>query len=106
MIVKSSDAKIIKMGEGCERKVLASKGKLMTTELNIKKGVCAPKHSHPHEQSNYILKGSMKFEIGLETVVLEEGDSCYIEPNVPHKATALEDSRMMEIFTPLREDIK
>lgn len=105
MIVKKSDAKIVSGPEGFERIFFAGGGKLMSTKVNMKKGVVGPSHSHPHEQVNYILSGSLEVTIAGEKNVIEVGDSYYVEPNVEHGAVAIEDTVMFETFTPVREDL-
>ena len=39
-----------------------------------------------------------------QSFILKAGDSYYVEPNVPHGATALEEGVILDIFTPQRED--
>lgn len=105
MIVKKSDAKIVSGPEGFERIFFAGGGKLMSTQVNMKKGIVGPSHSHPHEQVNYILSGSLEVTIAGEKNVIEAGDSYYVEPNVEHGAVAIENTVMFETFTPVREDL-
>ena len=105
MIVKKSDAKIVSGPEGFERIFFAGGGKLMSTQVNMKKGIVGSSHSHPHEQVNYILSGSLEVTIAGEKNVIEAGDSYYVEPNVEHGAVAIEDTVMFETFTPVREDL-
>jgi quercetin dioxygenase-like cupin family protein len=77
----------------------------MSTQVNMKKGVVGPMHSHPHEQVNYILSGSLEVTINGEKTILIAGDSYYVEPDVVHGAVALLDTVMFETFTPQREDM-
>ncbi len=105
MIVKKSDARVVTGPEGFERIFFAGGGKLMSTQVNMKKGVVGPNHSHPHEQVNYILSGSLEVTIAGEKTVITAGDSYYVEPNIEHGAVALLDTVMFETFTPIREDL-
>jgi quercetin dioxygenase-like cupin family protein len=57
-----------------------------------------------HEQISYILSGTFEYEEAGETYILKAGDTYYVEPEVPHGATALEDGVILDIFTPQRED--
>jgi hypothetical protein len=41
---------------------------------------------------------------GHDIAPLEPGDSCLLEPDVPHGATALEDSVLIDALAPPRED--
>lgn len=55
-------------------------------------------------QIGYLLKGSFDVTIGDEQAVLKEGDSYYAQPGVVHSVVALEDSALLDVFTPQRED--
>src|SRR4029079_17174572 len=46
----------------------------------------------------------MRFEIGDETFDLEPGDSWMIPSGVPHEAAGIERCRVVEAFSPPRED--
>jgi quercetin dioxygenase-like cupin family protein len=71
-----------------------------------KKGSIVPTHTHPHEQIGYIVKGKAKLKIGEKEHLLENGDSYYIPPNIEHGATLIEESTIIDIFSPPREDYK
>ncbi|MGE5549025.1 MAG: cupin domain-containing protein [Bacteroidota bacterium] len=89
---------------GVSRQVLARGGGLMTVEVRFAKGVAMPPHTHPHEQVSYILAGRFEGFIGGEKTILTAGDTYYVPPDVPHTVTALEDSVILDVFTPQRED--
>ena len=92
-------------GEGVVRKILAYSPNLMTVELEFEKGAIGAKHSHPHEQIGYIVSGSLIYqEEGQEVKVLVTGDTYYVAPNVVHGVKVLEDTKLLDIFTPMRED--
>lgn len=42
------------------------------------------KNSHPGQEFNLVLEGSMELYIGGKTMVLEEGDSIYFDSSKPH----------------------
>jgi len=104
MIVKGESVAPIIVGEGVERKIIARGGKMMSVEVSFKKGSIGALHSHPHEQVSYIIKGSFEFELDGKKEVIKAGDSYYIEPDVMHGVVALEDSIILDLFTPQRED--
>lgn len=89
---------------GVMRKILAYSNDLMVCELHFDKGSVGAIHSHPHSQCTYILSGAFEFNIGGEKKVLVSGDSTYKQPNIPHGAVCLEEGRLLDIFTPCRED--
>ncbi|MCE5283271.1 MAG: cupin domain-containing protein [Deltaproteobacteria bacterium] len=89
---------------GVQRKILASDGKLMTVEVRFKKGAVGAIHSHPHEQISYIVSGSFACNLDGDKKTLRAGDTYYVRPNLPHGVEALEDSVILDVFTPQRED--
>ena len=104
MVVINSSIESEGVAEGVERKILASSGKLMTVEVTFKEGAIGALHSHPHEQISYITKGRFEFEIDGKKYMLIAGDSYYVQPDLVHGIKALEDSVILDVFTPQRED--
>lgn len=104
MFIKSNDVNTVKMAEGVERKVLSHGGSLMSVEVSFKKGGVGTLHSHMHEQISYVIEGSFKFTLGQDKQIITVGDSCYIAPDVMHGVVALEDSKLIDVFSPQRED--
>ncbi|MBE7722696.1 MAG: cupin domain-containing protein [Lacrimispora celerecrescens] len=104
MVLKYEDIIPANPEPGITRRILARGGSMMGVEASFKKGAVGSVHKHPHEQVSYIVSGSFQYEADGITYMLKAGDSYYVEPDVPHGATALEDSVILDIFTPQRED--
>lgn len=77
---------------------------MMLARVLLKKGSVVPEHSHHNEQITYILDGALKFEIDGKEIVVSTGEVLCIPPHMPHKATALEDTVDLDVFTPPRAD--
>ncbi len=93
------------LGGGVMRKVLSYSRNLMACELTFEKGSVGAPHSHPHEQIGYIISGKLVYqEDGQADKILETGDTYYVAPNVVHGVQILEDTKLLDIFTPMRED--
>ena len=93
------------LGGGVTRKVLSYSENLMACELHMEKGAVGALHSHPHEQIGYVISGKLVYqEEGCEDKVLVTGDSYYVPPNAVHGIEVLEDTKLLDIFTPMRED--
>jgi quercetin dioxygenase-like cupin family protein len=93
------------LGGGVKRKVLSYSQNLMACELTFEKGAVGAPHSHPHEQIGYIISGKLVYqEAGQADKILETGDTYYVAPNVVHGVQILEDTKLLDIFTPMRED--
>ena len=67
-------------------------------------GAVVPEHTHPHEQTGYCIRGSLRFFGGGEETIVAAGDCWNFAPGAPHGAEALEDSVVIEVFSPIRED--
>ena len=104
MIVKNNSVKKENLGGGVGRKILARGGKLMMVEVCFEKGGIGVVHTHPHEQISYVHKGSFEFELDGKKEIVRAGDTIYVPSNIPHGVVALEESVIVDIFTPQRED--
>ncbi len=100
----SSDYKNIQDGK-IMFKTLTHCDKVHLIEFIIKKDVFLPEHSHPNVQIGYLIEGKLEFVIDGKTYIAEPGDSWCIPKNIPHSAKILEDSKVIEVFSPIREDL-
>jgi len=72
--------------------------------FHLEKGSVIPIHKHPHEQTGYLVSGAMKFILDGETYEAGAGDSWNISGNIEHGVEVLEDTVVIEVFSPVRED--
>ncbi|HSF46065.1 MAG TPA: cupin domain-containing protein [Chitinophagaceae bacterium] len=72
--------------------------------VEVKQGSILPQHQHPHEQITFILEGELEMTIGGETMTLKPGNFHVIHSNVPHSAVAHVDCKLIDVFSPVRED--
>mgnify|MGYP000986542137 CR=1 FL=1 len=100
MYTRNNEAKVQKIDDKSYRKILGSSGSLMMVEVHFKEGGIGAPHSHFHEQISYVIKGSFRAEVDGEEKVLYPGDSFYAGKNIVHGLTALEDSIIVDVFTP------
>jgi quercetin dioxygenase-like cupin family protein len=91
------------LNEKLSRKVITGE-KVMVAQLSLAQGCTVPLHHHEHEQISCVVKGALKFELEGRELTLRAGDVLVIPSNVPHSATALEDSQALDIFSPIRQD--
>jgi quercetin dioxygenase-like cupin family protein len=87
------------------RNVLTDQGSIMVVEVELAKGFRGDIDQHVHEQVSYIKKGSVEFEVGGVKRILKEGDVQYIPSNVVHRVKVIEDCMILDVFTPIREDL-
>ena len=104
MFLKIADVAQTDLGDGLSRQILASGGNMMTVQVAFEKGAVGTPHTHQHEQVGYVLQGSFELTFADEVTVIESGDTYYVPPNVLHGVVALEDSILLDVFTPQRQD--
>jgi len=103
--VENSRLPLIPAGEGVNRRILAYTDELMCVENHFKKGAVGPVHSHPHTQITYVVSGVFEFTIAGETKIVRQGDCMLKKDGVPHGCVCIEPGTLLDIFTPMREDI-
>ena len=69
-------------------------------------GAVIPEHAHSHEQVTMVTEGALELRLGEVTHHLVPGTALVIPPDAPHGGMALEPSRVMDVFYPLREDYR
>ena len=104
MFRKSDDSGFKEVLEKIRQRTLVYGEKTLLAEFRLDKGAVLPRHSHPHEQTGYLVSGRLDLTIGMETHRVEPGGSWCIPGNVEHSAVAGEDSVAIEVFSPVRED--
>jgi quercetin dioxygenase-like cupin family protein len=72
----------------------------------LEKGSSVPPHQHPQEQITYILEGSLQMVIDGKDCLLEPGTYYVIPSNVLHSAIAMTACKLIDVFSPVREDYK
>jgi quercetin dioxygenase-like cupin family protein len=89
---------------GIRMKTLCYGERTLMTEFILERGSTLPVHSHPHEQTGYLVKGHMRLKIGEKEHEVVPGDSWCIPAGTEHGAQILEDSVAVEVFSPVRQD--
>ena len=94
----------IEMFSGVFRRTLTAGDRLMLIEVTLEEGAVVPMHTHPHEQTGYLISGRFLFELGDEKRELGPGDCWLVPSNVPHQVPALEPCLLVDVFSPPREE--
>lgn len=103
MIVKKTEAKK-RTFKGVSLDSLAVGEKSMVCKMNYAAGNFATEHTHPHEQSGYVISGKYHMTVGSRHYDLEPGDSYAVPGNTPHSFKVIEGGEVIDVFTPPRED--
>lgn len=90
--------------EGVEMKTLVHGERTLLAEFRLARGASIPAHRHPYEQTGYLVSGRLRFVVEDETMEAGPGDSWNLAADIEHGAEVLEDSVVVEVFSPVRED--
>jgi quercetin dioxygenase-like cupin family protein len=63
-----------------------------------------PEHTHSQEQIVHILSGRMKLIVAGVAHELRPGDSYYLASNIPHAVETIENTRVLDTFSPPRDE--
>ena len=89
---------------GVSRRVLAESPELMVVSFAFAEGAEGKLHSHPHVQSTYVESGRFRFTIEDDAFEVGSGDSFVIPSGAEHGCTCLAPGRLIDTFTPRRDD--
>jgi quercetin dioxygenase-like cupin family protein len=90
---------------GVRRRILQAQGALMLMEVQFTDGAAGYEHNHVHEQVSYCVTGRFEYSLEGGTHLLTKGESIYVPSNARHGAKALEPGTLIDVFTPVREDL-
>ena len=98
--------------EGCRSRTLfpGYEAKLIHTDrmtlayVDVESGAAFPEHSHHNEQVLNVLSGEFELTVEGESHVLTPGVVYAIPPNAKHFGVAHTQCRILDVFSPVRED--
>lgn len=106
MFVARSETKNHDPLPGVVRRQAAVGDAVQLIEYTFSKGAIVPWHCHPNEQIGMVVSGSMRMKIGNEVRAIGPGDGYVIPPGTGHGADVLEDSVVIDVFSPPRDDYR
>ena len=89
---------------GVTRQVLADSRDLMIVANDFTAGAEGAVHHHPHLQATYVQSGRFAFTLAGETFEVGPGDSFIVPANAKHGCRCIEAGRLLDSFTPRRDD--
>jgi quercetin dioxygenase-like cupin family protein len=92
-------------GEGVRRKVLTYNAEVMMVRVVFEAGAIGTPHSHSHIQCSLVEQGVFDVTIAGRTERLKQGDSFLVPSGAVHGAVAIEAGVLLDVFTPMREDL-
>tara|TARA_R110000850_G_scaffold845_14_gene4937 strand:- start:19 stop:336 length:318 start_codon:yes stop_codon:yes gene_type:complete len=103
----------IKLAEIVPKEIMPGyHGKLIHTQnmslafWEVEAGAKVPEHAHMNEQVMQVLEGKFEFTLDGITKTYEPGDMVIIPPHVPHSDLALTPCKLMDVFSPTREEYR
>lgn len=94
----------IEICPGIKRQTATSGATMYQMVAELAAGSKMPEHQHPQEQIVHILKGRMKLIVAGTAHDLRPGDSFYLAGNVPHGVETMEETRVLDTFSPPRAE--
>ena len=104
LFAQPGEGETVVLAPGNTRRVLIHTPELMQVEFTFEKGGVGALHSHPHIQVSYIAEGSFEVTIDGTTQVVGAGGSFIVPSGLVHGVVALEKGRVVDVFTPMRQD--
>ncbi|ADY11903.1 cupin domain-containing protein [Sphaerochaeta globosa] len=99
--------KRVSRAKGIDRVTLTYDKDNMMCYFYLEKGSNLEMHTHIQSQSGIVIKGHIHFIKGDgEVLDLTAGDAYYFASNDPHGSKILEDTELIECFSPSRDDYK
>lgn len=89
---------------GVTRQVLSENEALMVVSFSFPDDARGDLHSHPHTQSTYVESGHFTFTIDGDDFDVKAGDSFVIPSNAVHGCVCHQAGRLIDTFTPRRDD--
>lgn len=97
------DGKITPL-DGSTRRVILDLPELMLVEFTFEKGGVGALHSHPHLQTSYVAEGVFEVTIDGVTETIAAGGAYIVPSGLVHGVKALESGKLIDSFTPRRDD--
>lgn len=78
----------------------------MVSHITLLRGAVVASHSHANEQITCVLSGALRMGLGAEGTpawreqVIRPGDVLLLPANLPHSAVAIEDTVVLDVFSP------
>jgi quercetin dioxygenase-like cupin family protein len=100
----AGDGKVVAVPGGSTRRVILETPELMLVEFTFEKGGVGAMHSHRHVQASYVAEGAFEVTIDGVTQTLSAGGGYIVPSGLVHGVKALEAGRLIDAFTPRRDD--
>ena len=74
--------------------------------IEVAAGNSVPDHAHIHEQLSFVIEGQFQLTVNGEVQLLDASMFAVIPSNVRHSGLAITDCKLIDVFSPVREDYR
>lgn len=74
--------------------------------IEVAAGCSLGTHSHVHEQMSFVIEGKFQLTVNGTAQILDQGMFAVIPSEALHSGLAITDCKLIDIFTPARDDYK
>ncbi|WP_426478953.1 cupin domain-containing protein [Chryseobacterium sp. CBSDS_008] len=92
------------LGNGISRQFVGYNSQVMMVIVKFEKDAVGALHQHFHSQITYVASGKFEVTVDGKTKILQQGDGFFAQPAIFHGVRCLEEGKLIDAFTPLRED--
>lgn len=103
LFAQASDGKVTQL-DGSSRRVILDLPELMLVEFTFEAGGIGALHSHPHLQTSYVAEGTFEVTIDGVTETIAAGGAYIVPTGLVHGVRALTAGKLIDSFTPRRDD--
>jgi quercetin dioxygenase-like cupin family protein len=94
----------IEISPGIKRQTITHGASMYQMVAKLDAGSRMPEHRHPQEQIAHIIKGRMRLIVSGVPHELTTGESYYLASNVPHGVETIDETVVLDTFSPPRDD--
>lgn len=94
----------IEICPGIKRRTHAHGATMYQMMASLVAGSTMPEHRHPQEQIVHVLKGRARLIVDGVPHEMTAGDSFYLASNVPHGIETMEETLILDTFSPPRDE--
>ena len=94
----------IEIAPGIKRRTITAGAAMYQMRAELAAGSRLPEHAHPQEQIAHVINGRMKLIVAGVPYELATGDAFYLGSNVLHGVETIEDTTVIDTFSPPRDD--
>lgn len=103
VFAQPTDGKMTQL-DGSTRRVILDLPELMLVEFTFQEGGIGALHSHPHLQTSYVAEGTFEVTIDGVTETIATGGAYIVPSGLVHGVKALTAGKLIDSFTPRRDD--